>query len=81
MKKKIEFTKELHNRLIDRFEARAKGVNLKGKRKLDAQLEFFLGACTIIDLINDNGETVISPMIVFNSLRGELLTKYKDDKG
>lgn len=72
----IELTKEIHNKLVDKFEDRAKEIGLKGKKKMESQLEFFVGACAVLDIINDNGKTVVSPMIWINAIRGEMIEKY-----
>lgn len=77
---KIEFTKELHNKLVDAFESRAKMQQFKGKQYLNLQAEFFIGAISTIDALNgDPNVTCISPMIAFSIMRGDKITKYEID--
>lgn len=82
---KIDFSKEVHNKLVDAFEGRAKEQGLKGKAYVKAQLEFFLGASVLVDIINGerdkkDGKSCIHPMIWICAMRGDKITKYEDDK-
>ena len=74
----ITFTDELHNKLVDMFEARAKNFGLKGKKKIAMQAEFFVGAIAVIDVLNvKNGGTdsCVTPRVYFSIMNGEELRK------
>lgn len=74
---KITITPEVHNDLVKAFQARAASQGLRGKKKLEAQAEFFVGAVAVIDVLNgeyqkgDAGETSCTPTIFFAILRGD----------
>lgn len=72
----LEITKEQHNALIDKFEARAAEFGWKGKKKVEMQLNFFLGAISIIDTMNASDKSCIHPMIYFSGMRGDLIERY-----
>ncbi len=70
-----KMTNERYNHLVKQFDERAKAQGYKGKKKLQAQAEFMLGACSILDFINLGaelrGDSAIIPMIAFTIMRGE----------
>ena len=71
---KIDFSKQLHNKLVDAFEGRAKEMGFKGKAYIKAQLEFFLGATVLVDIINGeydkpDGKSSIHPMVYVSHSR------------
>ena len=77
---KIKLTNELHNRLVEQFSNRSREFGLKGKRKLEAQADFFCGAMAAIDGINGGEESCCTPGIFFKIIRGELIEKIKEEQ-
>lgn len=78
--KKEEFSinADLHNKLVDKFQERAKTQGYKGKQLQLLQAEFFLGACVGLDILHGNKKTTCAtPMIVFSIMRGDLIKKIK----
>ena len=74
----IKMDKELHNKLVDAFDDRAKEQQFKGKAYIKHQLEFFIGAIAVIDLMNGGETSCVSPRVYFSAIRGEKITKYED---
>lgn len=73
-----KFTPEIHNKLVDLFDGRAKeqGWKKTSKQYKERQLEFFVGAIALMDTLNGNTETSsITPRMYFTLLRGEVQTK------
>lgn len=64
-------SKDLHNKLVDSFDARAKNFQLKDKAYIKAQAEFFL--------LSEAKESSINPRIYFSIMRGEKITKFPED--
>lgn len=71
-KPKIIITKEIHNALVKSFAERAAAQGLKGKKLLHAESDFFVGAVSVIDIMDGNTEaSCCTPQIYFSLLRGE----------
>jgi hypothetical protein len=70
----IEITPELQKSVLNKFEVRADTLELKGKKRQSAQIEFLIGAVSIIDSINDNNKTAIPPNWLFDIMRGDYVT-------
>jgi hypothetical protein len=70
-------TKEFHNLLVDKFNCRIKGFGKLSKNKiLEMQAEFFIGAFTAFDFVNDNNETSsITPIIFYSIIRGDIIKR------
>jgi len=78
---KFVMTKEIHNALVDAFQKRAETQGFKGKKKLELQAEFFIGAVATIDLMNGSPEhSCMSPMIAFSIMRGVEIKKFETEK-
>ena len=74
----ITIGKEIHNNLVDKFDARAENFQLKGKAYIKAQAEFFIGAVSVSDLLNGGDKSSINPRVYFSIMRGEKITKFED---
>lgn len=75
----IKITKEIHNELVDTFDARVKNFELKGKNLIALQTEFFAGAIRVLDIVNGGNQSCITPLLYFSLLRGERVRKITDE--